>query len=306
MDRQIKAVLIVLIINFSLIPIFSSYTAYYLPRTHDFIIQETGLGENHTWGASIFKYSGSALEKIASVTSHGSEIVKKLPYGYYTFTVITPSGYMSPLTGSDFHLSSSSPLQKQHIDFLKLYSTVFTENGLSAPYNWSVTLNDHGSAVTHSSNSSNVYFTIPSGNYSYRAAYSSSSGNVEYYPQTQYIVDKNGFSPVDFTPSDLNVNVNFTTSTYAVTFNISSSQQLISENINGVSLTLNGHISYFQYSFYNHTYLPVTVELPNGTYQYVSDNLTGYTISNGWGYVQVDGTTLFRDISYQYGNSQQG
>lgn len=303
MDRQIKVVLVVLIINFSLVPLFSSYSAYYIPRTHDLIIQENGLSTNSTWGASIYQYSGSSLVKVANITSQGGELVKSLPYGYYTYTVIVPQGYMSPESGYDFHLSVSSALQKQSVNFLKLYNAVFVEAGLTAPYNWSVTLNDRGTAVTHSSSTGNISFSVPTGEYSYRASYSMNTGSGLYYPQLSSVVNKQGYGTGELAPSNHEVVVNFTSRAYGVTFNVSTSQQLISENINGVGLTIDGRTTYFQYSFYNHTYLPVSLMLPNGTYQYATDNLTGYTISNGWGYITVNGTSVLRNISYRYGAS---
>lgn len=307
MDKQIKVVVIILIINFSLVPVLSNYYAYYLPRTHDFTIQENGITNGTSWGVSITEYSGNSMVNVSHITTKNTAITRSLPYGYYHFSVLSPAGYSSRLKSGDFHLSESNAMGMKIVDFLKLYNLTFTQDGLYGRYNWSINLRGMGISQTHSGAGSNITFHAPAGNYRYFVSLNSpGTDSSKLYTQIPGIMDESGSGSIAMKPGNLHIGINFTTTAYTVDINVSSSAQLISENVNGVGVRIAGQTDYFQYSFYNHSYDPMTIMLPNGTYRYSSDNLTGYTISDGWGLITVNGSEVYRDITYQYGTGPTG
>lgn len=303
MDRQIKVVIVVLIINFLLVPFISNYYAYYLPKTHDFVIQEEGISNGSQWGINVEEYQGGNLlvKQIGKYYSTGGEITLTLPYGYYQYAAISPQGYKSSTSGADFHLSSSTVPSHNTLIFLRLYSLYFNETGLSSPEKWAVKLNTANGPVSYETGQSSIEFSEPFGTYGYSISQVSgnSTGATE-YAELPSTVFKTGFSYVNVTGYPSTVHVDFTPTAYRVEINISADFQVNTGNIDGIGVQIDGRTVYSQFNFSALAYNPISVLLANGTYQYSTSNVTGYSITNGWGYLSVDGMPANETIYYKY------
>ncbi|AKA48829.1 hypothetical protein IX51_06605 [uncultured archaeon] len=307
MDRQIKVVIIILVVNFSIMPFVSNYYAYYLPQTHSFVLQEQGISNETLWGVHLYKYQNGVQQLMGTYESFSPTLSVDLPYGYYHYAPITPPGYISGVSGSDFHLSSSNVAPQMTLTFLKLYTLYFNESGLPGGSKWSVALNSPAGIVTSQSGNSTIEFSEPAGIYGYSVSQTSPTrGSVPKYPELPSTVYKNGFSSVVLRPSSSTVHVDFTSTAYSVTINISADFQVNTGNINGIGLQVDGRTVYSQFNFSGLSYNPIDLVLPNGTYQYSTHNVTGYSITNGWGFIQVNGQAANRTIFYRYHTQNLG
>jgi YVTN family beta-propeller protein len=144
---------------------FSSWANYSVNLT------ESGLPSGTAWTASL----NGTLHTSSSATITFSE-----PNGTYPFRIGSVPGYVaSPTSGT---VSVNGPGASASVAFSRAkHSVTFSENGLIAGTNWTVTLN----GTNHSSTSSSVVFTEPDGTYGYSVAAvpgyavnGSASGNV--------------------------------------------------------------------------------------------------------------------------------
>lgn len=298
MDRQIKIVIVILIVNFLLMPLVSNHYAYYIPRTHTFSIQENGVPNGTTWGVKLFGYEYGVRKEISTYYSHSSEIELHLPYGYYHYTPITPSGYESPSGGSDFHLSEPSLAPISTLSFLKLYNLYFHETGLASNSSWGVTVSTAHGQISNSSKGNEVGFSLPVGSYQYKAV--QKTGSVKKVVEYPSVVDTNGFSPLVLNASSDRVSVSFTNETYQVTVNITARFQVNNGNLNGIKVQMDGQTHYSQYNFGSSNYSRISFGLPNGVYQYSTPNVTGYAVLGGQGNILVDNAPANVTITYKY------
>ncbi len=304
MDRQIKIVIVILVANFLLVPFISQHYAYYMPKTHDFTIQQHGVANGTRWGIELFDYQYGVPKELSNYYSFGREITLNLPYGYYHYSPISPSGYESGTGGVDFHLSSSSVAQLSVLKFLKLYSLNFDEAGLPANSSWSVTVNGPQGDTVGADSGQEISFMVPAGTYMYKAA--QTSGKNLKYPEFPVAVDKEGFSTLTLTPSDNKVNVFFTNSTYPVTVNISANFHVNNGNIYGIGVLIDGQTHYSHFNFSSYSYSTISLMLPDGIYQYATPNVTGYSIGNDWGYIKVENAPANTTIYYRYSSQNIG
>jgi hypothetical protein len=114
---------------------------------------ETGLPAGTTWWANV---SGGT-----SVTSTGTSASGALPNGSYTYTIATTDKSYAAVGGS---LTVTGAAAGATVTFvLVTYSVTFTETGLPAGTNWSVTLG----ATTHYSTTTTITVAEPNGTYAY-------------------------------------------------------------------------------------------------------------------------------------------
>ncbi|MGI0053286.1 MAG: hypothetical protein ACRECR_03380, partial [Thermoplasmata archaeon] len=133
------------------------------PTEYAVVVKETGLASGHSWSTTL----NGTIRNSAT-----SEVVYTEPNGTYSYSIATVSGYAAtPSSGTvivsgqntsvtiAFASSSSStsppPAAK--------YAVTFTESGLPASTNWSVTLNGTPQATSGTS----IAFVEPNGSYSY-------------------------------------------------------------------------------------------------------------------------------------------
>lgn len=307
MDRQIKVVAIILAINFSLVPFVSNHYAYFLPRTHDFVIHETGITNSTLWGIKIMNYQNGIQKEVSVFDASGTSLSVSLPYGYYHYYIISPSGYDSNITGADFQLSSSGFAPQASVGFLKVHPIYFNETNLPSGASWQVSLNSQYGNVKKETSESSLMIPEPSGNYTYsvKVMSNSSSANTIFYELPEPVF-KNGLSFVRVGSNPASQNINFTGRSYMVQINISADFQVNSGNINGIGIQIDGTTLYSQFVFANLSYSSVSMYLPNGTYQYYTKNVFGYTIYNGTGFIVVNGGPSFATITYRYQSQSLG
>lgn len=299
MDRQIKVVIVILIVNFAVFPFISHYYAYYLPQTHSLTVQENGIINETAWGVKVYGINGTQETLLGNYTTLEGKIVVSLPYGLYSFKTISPSGYLSESSGQQFYLSDTSQGPQISLKFLRLYSVVFEQQGLNNSALWGVAV--HTKWGTHEKNStdSSVTFQEPLGQYLYSAtSYVNGAGKSS--PIFPGSVNTHGESIANVTPNVNKISLTFTKTLYPVNISVISSYQIDTGNLNGVPIKIGGTTLYSQYSFATSSYLPVQIELPNGTYEYSTNNVTGYRITSSWGYVLVAGAPANLSIIYKY------
>jgi len=189
--------------------------------------------------------------------------------GTYSFKILPIQGYV-PNPSSGNLTISNSPLNKI-VSFSKTYYTLlFYESGLPKGYNWSVSLQN----VTIYSISDVISFNLTNGTYIYKIS-------------TQY--------PYGANPSQGSININGSSTMvfvkfefmYEITFN---EYGLPKNTVWGISLnnenksTNTDSITYYE---------------GNGSYRYFLFPINGYTTPLYNGYVLVNGTNFYINISWQ-------
>lgn len=200
-----------------------------------------------------------------------SELASAMPYnvtamlyGYDPsthFVIVTPGN----TTWTNFTLVPLPPLP--------LYNVTFVETGLPRSTNWSVALG----GTVHSSNSSSINFQEPNGTLSFTVAY-----RAPYLPSPL-----NGTLTVDGIGQ--NVSVAYF-AVYPVTF---SESGLPPGSTWQVTLVL-GSMHYGRPSQGMIVFL-----LRNGTYTYLIGGLSGWTTSNFSGSVEVNGSTVAVNVTWE-------
>ncbi len=145
----------------------------------------------------------------------------------------------------------------------------------------------------------------PVGKYTFNSTSSVQNG-VEEYPTIGNVVNLEGKSVATLQQNGAVVGINFTPMEYNVTIAIKSSSQLDTGGLHGMPVKIDGETVYSQYSFASGSYSPARLMLPNGTYQYSAENLTGYHITDSWGYLNVSGGPASVTVTYKYTRNQNG
>ena len=163
------------------------------------------------------------------------------------------------------------------------YSVTFHESGLPGATNWSVTLNGD----TESSNGTTIAFTEPNGTYPFKIGY------VAGYATTPTTGNEH------VAGAGLSTNVPFTQVTYAVTFD-----ELNLPTGTGWSVTIGAHTV-------SSTSASLAFSLPNGTYGYTINYVSGWVPPSPTGSVVVAGgpvtTTIpFSMVTYSYTFTETG
>jgi hypothetical protein len=219
---------------------------------------ETGLPLGSNWGVTLGGHSEN---------SSGSAIAFTEPNGTYAFTIATEVGWApSPPNGSiTVNGTSTRTTIAWTANAPALYAIDFFENGLTPGTAWSVQLG----TVTNSSTGSTVSFFEPNGTYAYSIP---SVGNWTPVPDTGQ-VNVSG-SPVPVTFNFMGVErftVSFTDTGLA-------SGLAWSVNLSGIGtvVTTTGLLDF---------------SVPNGTYAYLVEPVTGWTATPTSGPVTVSGAS---------------
>ena len=131
----------------------STVSAAFSLVTFSVTFTETGLLAGDTWWANI---SGGA-----STSSATASIVTSLPNGSYTYTIASDDSRYATIGGHFTVGGSAVPIAVAFS--LVTYALTFTETGLPAGTNWSVTIG----AATHYSTGTTVVFAEANGSYSF-------------------------------------------------------------------------------------------------------------------------------------------
>ncbi|MGC8506093.1 MAG: hypothetical protein ACP5NK_05230 [Thermoplasmata archaeon] len=247
---------------------FSSTSGY----TYNVTFVEEGLpdisGILQIWSLNVSSFSSPSSFDIYHVDS--SNLTIGLVNGTYNFTVSTSTGYRSTPSKGIFNVSGSNVLIK--VEFSPtLYSITFSESGLGDNQNpsenmipsWSVSLNNSLTGlISRTSDSSNLSFEVPDGNYTFRIAnpsnYSASpsSGNITVRgePYVEEIV--------------------FSSRLFRVTFNESGLPFIGSGSSWGVDIS---NSSYHLHLNETSNSSSVVFSLPEGNYTYTIGSYSNYT-----------------------------
>ncbi|MCL4326456.1 MAG: YncE family protein [Candidatus Thermoplasmatota archaeon] len=226
---------------------------------------ESGLPAGTNWSVSINNNT-----PIYSITD---KIVFNLYNGQYYYKVYPERGYVATPSSGDFSvngnainiaISWSSAIQS-------LYSVTFTESGLPAGTNWSVSLNN---SVKYST-STDIIFKEPNGTYTYL---------VEYI--TGYVA----------TPSHGSVNINGKNITQPISWAIGTAYS-VTFNETGLSSRTNWSVSVSGYTKYTTT-TSIQFMLTNGTYPFTVGPIPNYSPSPTSGNVNVSGASVSKTITW--------
>ncbi|MFZ0892764.1 MAG: hypothetical protein WB778_00845 [Thermoplasmata archaeon] len=240
-------------------------TAVFVGATYDITFTETGLPMATEWSVTL----NGSLESSSTDTIVFAEVSDT-----YAFNVSSVAGYtVSPASGNVVVDGAPVP---QAIMFSVIvgpsYNVTFTESGLSTGTSWSVTLS--GSLLS-STTSMIVFNHEPNGSYSYTV------GAVTGYtasPVSGTIVVNGGptAQSIDFT----------TPGNYSLTFTESGlpSGTVWSVTVNGVSHQSNS--------------ASLVLQVANGSYTFVPNNVTGFTVFPVEGMVTVQGQGATEAVLY--------
>ncbi len=231
-----------------------------LPAKYNVTFDGNGLPSGSSWSVTL---DGTTL------TTTGTQINFQLMNGTYYYKVDKPSIYSaSPIDG--LALVFGENIVKDVTFSLIEYQITFTQTGHPAGESWSVDLSGQVKSTTGNS----ISYMMPNGTYSYTV-----SGNPHYKaipsPGTALVDGANTVEPVKFV-------LGYFTATFTQTGLPSGS---------GWSVIING-ISY------GGSGSTLSVELPNGTYEYTLVAPTGYTASSESGLIVVFGSPLSESVQF--------
>ena len=182
----------------------------------------------------------------------------------YTFTVLSGNSSYTGSSGS-FRLSGS-PIQVQVNFTLVTYTVTFTESGLPSGTTWYVNLSN---GQSFNGTGTSITFSEPNGTYHYSIAavnksWSSAGG---------------GFT---VTGGQASKSIAFTLVTYTISFTESGLPSGTTWYVNIGGTAYHGTTT-------NSTSDVISISLPNGSYSYSVNRISGYTITNGSGNFTVSG-----------------
>ena len=227
---------------------------------------ESGLPSGVAWYVNISGQPSSGPQTFSNYSA-------SLPNGSYSFTVSTPDKEYRPSYSGSF--SAQGKAVSLSILFAEVtYSVSFTESGLPANTEWYVNVTGGGS---HSSTATTITFSEPNGTYDY----SVSTGNKSYSPSP---------SSSSFTVNGaaVPVSITFTLVTYSVTFTESGLPSGTAWNV-----TLNGATR-------SSNEAQLSFLLPNGSYPFAVQGVSGFSPSPVSGTVSVDGKQVSELINFTY------
>ena len=245
---------------------------------------ESGLPASTIWSVAL---NGTAQSSSGSISFNVAN-------GTYQFTIQPIAGFNAIPSSGVITVTGSS--KSQAISFVSssvsTYTVTFTESGLASGISWSVTLN----GTTHSSTSGTIQFTVVNGTYQFTVQ-----------PVTGYTISPTSGS-VTVSGANQGVQITFTATklqTYSVTFSetgLPSGSTWFVNLSNGQSL--------------NSTGASITVQLQNGSYNYVigtADNdysakggsvtVSGASQTVAIAFSQVDYTVTFTESNLPSGTS---
>ena len=228
---------------------------------------ETGLPSNSLWTMTL---SGKVF------ATNGTVISTQLQNGTYSY-VVQPFDEYNPAPSSGT-VSISGRGETVSIVF-KAYmnEVIFAENGIPANKEWGLVLKGeyNNSNQTYVSNQTTFY--LPNGTYTYRA----------YSTNTTWEAPAAGTFTLLGTEGTKIIYLNYTEILYGVSFKESGLplKTYWSVNLGGVNLTSNTTL--------------VNFTMPNGTYAYVVNNVSGYHITTVYtGILAVNGTNITIKVSF--------
>ena len=227
------------------------------------IFIESGLPEATVWSVNFSgDVTGSASSQIAfNITTAA--------YADYTFSIADIQGYTLSISSGTVSFNGSDVIT--YVNFTAIppppastYNIVFRQNGLSSGETWSVTLN----GTTISSSSSEIRFDPVNGTYSYAVN-----------PIAGYSCDCQTGTVV-INGQDQAITVSFTIVTYSVTFSDV-----------GLPSGITWYINLSNGKSYSSTGSIISFEVPNGTYTYTVDSISGYNSTPESGKIVVSGNS---------------
>ncbi|MHB1470698.1 MAG: hypothetical protein ACYCR2_06185 [Thermoplasmataceae archaeon] len=248
-------------------------------QTHyNVTVVETGLPLGTTW--TIMLSNGETFS-----TSRSSVTFLAENNTLYTFTVL--SGNSSYIGSPGSFILSGSAKQVQENFSLVTYNVNIKETGLASGITWYVNMDGttyHGK--TTNSTYSVISISLPNGSYSYTV------NNVSGYTIT------NGTGSFIINGSGTNMQVKFNTAKYTVNIKETGLASGITWYVNMDGTTYHGKTT-------NSTYSVISISLPNGSYSYTVNNVSGYTITNGTGSFIINGSGTSVQVKFN-SNSNSG
>ena len=234
--------------------------------TYAVTFPESGLPNGISWSVTLN----------GAIKSGTGNIVFTEPNGTYTFTVGTVSGYTaSPSSGS---FTVSGVAVSKAITFTALppgrYSLIFSETGLPAGTNWSVTVG----TTTYTSTGSTISFTETNGTYTYTV------GSVTGYTATP------SSGSVSVNGAAKTVSLKFAKASAGTTYAVTFSESGLPSGTSW-SVALNG-------STKSSTSVTITFQEANGSYVFTVGSVSGYAASPASGSVKVTGVAASQSITF--------
>jgi photosystem II stability/assembly factor-like uncharacterized protein len=235
------------------------YYNFMIFKLYNISFTESGLPPGTRWSVTL---NGTTK------SSNSSSIVFNEPDGKYYYRIGSINGYsVSPSSGCVLVNESSV---SENLAFTQIeYNVAFTESGLPAGAQWSVTLN----GATKSSNSSTIVFQEPIGMYTYTV------GSVSGY--TVFL----GSGTINVTGNE-QIAMSFEPVLYAITFTESG---LPSGTL--WSVTLNGTTR-------SSTNSSITFMMPAGSYAYTVSAPNGYKTSQSSGSISILASSVSVPVTY--------
>ncbi len=230
----------------------------YYRTAYTLTFDESGLMPGQSWSVNV---NGTIF------TSSISTITVMLPNGTYSYYVNNVQGYeLQPTAGSA--TINGSPVQIG-ISFVKLYTVMFVEHGISPGSQWNVTLG--GRLI--SSSTGTISFLAANGTYSFNA-----SAPLDYIPPYRS-------GSVSVSGSNEQVNLYFTKD-FKVAFAESGLPQGADwwVSIGGHNITSDSSM--------------IALNLTNGSYSYSASKIFGYVLENGTGSIDVNGASVTVYLNY--------
>lgn len=143
-------------LSYGLFSTFKLSIPFTKEATYPVDFTENGLPEGQSWNVSVGGFTYSSISGYLNVS---------LPSGTYSYSIISPSGYVPVPSQGSFTVLGSSSVVHVEINFTSAdtYNVVFHENGLLSGTAWNVTLN--GQSLT--STGTTAAFNIMKGTYQY-------------------------------------------------------------------------------------------------------------------------------------------
>lgn len=242
-------------------------TLAFTKSLYSITFSESGLPIGETFEVTV----GASIE---SLTSDGGtdSLLFTVANGSYSYSIADVSGWhQTTLPHAGSVLVNGAAVTEPTLVYLEVnYTLTFTESGLPTGTNWSITIDSN----THNSTTAVITFSEPNGTYGFTVNYVA------------------GYAPTAHTGSEhvngaaLSAGVSFTQVTYAVTFTESglpvSTAWSISINSHAVSSSS-----------------PMVVfHLPNGTFGYTVDYVSGWVPTQATGSFPVTGAPVSLGVSF--------
>lgn len=227
----------------------------YTGAVQSIVFNEGGLPINTTWSVKLNSVTRSGIS--------GSPIIFNETPGQYSYKAILENGYK--LVNGTGNISVSSSSIGIEISYLKLYSVTVNETGLNNGTQWNLNI----SGQNYSLDGTSLTVLLPNGTYFLKAG-------------TPFNATTNGMISFNVSGSNRTVTVHFHR-TYA--FIVTETGLLPGT---AWKIYINGNL-------YNVSGSRLALMVENGTYQYNTSSVGGYSLASGTGVAVVNGkVTLIR------------